>query len=55
LAEAPVNAVPTSASTTTVVVRMVVLGKRDGDTVRLEREGVQHYGAADDRTQDQSE
>jgi len=34
---------------------MVVLGKQNGDTVRLEREGVQHEGAADDRTQDQSE
>jgi hypothetical protein len=34
---------------------MVVLGKQNGDTVRLEREGVQYQGAGDDRTQDQSE
>jgi hypothetical protein len=34
---------------------MVVLGKQNGDTVRLEREGVQHQGTGDDRTQNQSE
>jgi hypothetical protein len=55
LAEVPVNAVASSASTTTVIVRMVVLGKQTGDSMRLEREGVQHQGAGDDRAQGQSE
>src|SRR6516164_8221747 len=32
-----------------------VLGKQTGDSVRLEREGVQHQGAGDDRAQGQSE
>jgi hypothetical protein len=30
---------------------MVVLGKQNGDTVRLEREGVQHQGAGDDQSE----
>jgi hypothetical protein len=31
------------------------LGKRNGDTLRLERERVQEQGAGADHTQDQSE
>jgi hypothetical protein len=34
---------------------MVILGKQNGDSARLEREGVQHQGAGDDRAQGQSE